>query len=145
MRDRRHEKGNGAGMKIKIVRHAVSLCWVTMVVLLLTGCDPTAGATEYEVIYPSGYSRDCYAYDEKSPIEGSSCYLQWEKADDYEKTHDYDIHILDENGSVVYRYPDVGSKAMRGSVQEDGKTWVCAEHWTASPPRANKRLLKGEQ
>ena len=118
-------------MKIKIVRHAVSLCWVTMVVLLLTGCNPTAGATEYEVIYPSGYSRDCYAYDEKSPIEGSSCYLQWEKADDYEKTHDYDIHILDENGSVVYRYPDVGSKAMRGSVQEDGKTWVCAEHWTA--------------
>ena len=118
-------------MKIKIVRHVVSLCWVTMVVLLLTGCNPAAGATEYEVIYPSGYSRDSYAYDEKSPIEGSSCYLQWEKADDYEKTYDYDIHILDENDSVLYRYPDVGSRAMRGSIQEDGKTWVCAEHWTA--------------
>ena len=118
-------------MKIKIVRHVVSLCWVTMVVLLLTGCNPAAGATEYEVIYPSGYSRDSYAYDEKSPIEGSSCYLQWEKADDYEKTYDYDIHILDENDSVLYRYPDVGSKAMRGSIQEDGKTWACAEHWTA--------------
>ena len=118
-------------MKIKIVRHVVSLCWVTMVVLLLTGCNPAAGATEYEVIYPSGYSRDSYAYDEKSPIEGSSCYLQWEKADDYEKTYDYDIHILDENDSVLYRYTDVGSKAMRGSIQEDGKTWVCAEHWTA--------------
>ena len=48
-------------MKIKIVRHVVSLCWVTIVVLLLTGCNPTAGATEYEVIYPSGYSRDCSA------------------------------------------------------------------------------------
>ncbi len=64
-----------------------SLCWITIVVLLLTGCNPTAGATEYEVIYPSGYSRDSYAYDEESPIEGSSCYLQWEEADDYKKTY----------------------------------------------------------
>ena len=118
-------------MKVKIMRHTVSLCLVAIVVLLLTGCNPTAGATEYEVIYPSGYSRDCYTYDEKSPIEGSSCYLQWEKADDYEKTYDYDIHILDENDSVLYRYTDVGSKAMRGSIQEDGKTWACAEHWMA--------------
>ena len=118
-------------MKGKIVRRIFSLSCATIFVLLLTGCNPTAGATEYEVIYPSGYSRDSYAYDEKSPIEGSSCYLQWEKADDYEKTYDYDIHILDENDSVLYRYPDVGSKAMRGSIQEDGKTWVCAEHWTA--------------
>lgn len=118
-------------MKGKIVRRIFSLSCAAIFMLLLTGCNPTAGATEYEVIYPSGYSRDCYTYDEKSPIEGSSCCLKWEKAEDYEKTYDYDIHILDENGSVLYRYPDVGSKAMRGSVQEDGKTWVCAEHWTA--------------
>ena len=118
-------------MKGKIVRRIFSLSCAAIFILLLTGCNPTAGATEYEVIYPSGYSRDCYTYDEKSPIEGSSCCLKWEKAEDYEKTYDYDIHILDENGSVLYRYPDVGSKAMRGSVQEDGKTWVCAEHWTA--------------
>ena len=118
-------------MKGKIMRHVVSLCGGATAALLLTGCNPTAGATEYEVIYPSGYSRDSYAYDEKSPIEGSSCYLQWEEADDYKKTYDYDIHILDENGSVLYEYPDMGSKAMRGSVQEDGNTWVCAEHWTA--------------
>ncbi len=118
-------------MKVKVMRHVFSLCWITIVVLLLTGCNPTAGATEYEVIYPSGYSRDSYAYDKKSPIEGSSCYLQWEEADDYKKTYNYDIHILDENGSVLYEYPDMGSKAMRGSVQEDGNTWVCAEHWTA--------------
>ena len=115
-------------MKRKIVSHIFSLCCTAILVLLLTGCDPTAGAISYEVIYPSGYSRDCYTYDEKSPIEGSSFYLQWEKADDYKKTYDYDMHILDENGSVLYSYPDVGSKAMRGSVQQDSKTWVCAEH-----------------
>ncbi|MDE6976206.1 MAG: hypothetical protein K2P13_04290, partial [Lachnospiraceae bacterium] len=118
-------------MKGKIVRRIFSLSCATIFVLLLTGCNPAAGATEYEVIYPSGYSRDSYAYDEKSPIEGSFCCLQWEKADDYEKTYEYDIHILNENGSVLYSYPDVGSKAMRGSVREDGKTWVCSEHWTA--------------
>ncbi len=118
-------------MKVKIVRHVISLCCVAAFILLLTGCNPTAGATEYEVIYPSGYSRDSYIYDEKSPIEGSSCYLQWKEAEDYKKTYDYDMYILDENGLVLYIYPDVGSKAMRGSVQEDGKAWVCAEHWTA--------------
>ncbi len=118
-------------MKRKVVGRIFSLCCTVIFALMLTGCDPSAGATNYEVIYPSGYSRDCYTYDETSPIEGSSCCLQWEKADDYQKTYAYDMHILDENGSVLYRYPDLGSKAMRGSVQEDGRTWVCAEHWTA--------------
>ena len=131
VRDRRHEKESGTDMRGKAARRAFSLCCAVIFALMLTGCDPTAGATSYEVIYPSGYSRDCYTYDEKFPIEGSSCYLQWEKADDYKKTYDYDMHILDENGSALYSYPDVGSKVMCGSVQEDGKTWVCAGHWTA--------------
>ena len=89
-----------------------------------------AGKAGKEIVKRAKAARS-YAYDKKSPIEGSSCYLQWEKADDYEKTYDYDIHILDENDSVLYRYTDVGSKAMRGSIQEDGKTWACAEHWMA--------------
>ena len=118
-------------MKGKIMRRVFSLCCAVIFALMLTGCDPTAGAANYEVIYPSGYSRDCYTYDEKSPIEGSSCYLQWEKADDYKKTYNYDMHILNENGSVLYSYPNVGNKAMRGSVLEDSKIWVCVERWTA--------------
>ncbi len=129
--DRECEKENEASLKVKVMHNVVSLCCTVLFILSLTGCNPTAGATEYEMIYPSGYSRDCYTYDETSPIEGSACCLQWEEADDYKKTYDYDMHILDEKGSVLYIYPDVGSKAMRGSVQEDGKTWVCSEHWTA--------------
>lgn len=124
-------RDSGTDMKGKVVRRIFSLGCAAIFVLLLTGCDPTAGATNYEVIYPSGYSRDCYTYDEKSSIEGSSYYLHWEKADDYKKTYNYDMHILDENGSVLYSYPKVGSEVMRGSVQEDSKAWVCAEHWTA--------------
>ncbi len=103
-------------MKEKTVRRIFSLCCAAIFMLLLTGCNPAAGAAEYEVIYPSGYSRDSYVYDEKSPIEGSSCYLQWEKADDYEKTYDCDIHILDENGSVLYRYLE--SQTMYQDVRD---------------------------
>ena len=84
----------------KIVRRVFSLCCTAISVLLLTGCDPTAGSTVYEVIYPSGCTRDCYTRDEKFPIEGSSCSLQWEEADDYRKTHDYDMRILDEKQQV---------------------------------------------
>ena len=115
----------------KIVRRVFSLCCTAISVLLLTGCDPTAGSTVYEVIYPSGCTRDCYTRDEKFPIEGSSCSLQWEEADDYRKTHDYDMRILDENGSVLYEYLDMGSTTMRGIRQEADVIWVCAEQWTA--------------
>ena len=118
-------------MKVTTVHYIVFLCCAAAVILSLTGCNPTAGATEYEIIYPSGYSRDCFTYDEKSPIEGSSCWLQWEEADDHRKTYDYDMKILDENDSVLHIYPDVGRKAMRGSVQADHTAWICAEHWTA--------------
>ncbi len=118
-------------MKGKLIPRVFSLCCVTIFVLSLTGCNPTAGATTYEVLYPSGYTRDCYTYDEKSPIEGSSCYLQWEKADDYEETYDYDMQILDENGSVLYEYLDMGSRTMRGILQETDRIWVCTEDWTA--------------
>lgn len=118
-------------MRGKTVRRVFSLCCAAIFVLLLTGCNPTAGATVYEVIYPSGYSRDCYTYDEKFPVEGSSCYLQWKEADDYRETYDYDMQILDENGSVLYEYLDIGSKTMRGILQEADRIWVCTEVWTA--------------
>ena len=99
---------------------------------MLTGCDPTAGATEYEVIYPSGYVRDCYTWDEEFPIEGSSYYLRWEKAEDYEKTHNYDLQVQDADGSALYEYPDIGSKTMRGIMLEDDIVWICTEQWAAS-------------
>ena len=53
-------RDSGTDMKGKVVRRIFSLGCAAIFVLLLTGCDPTAGATNYEVIYPSGYSRDCY-------------------------------------------------------------------------------------
>lgn len=109
----------------------VVLPFLLLISVTLTGCNPTAGATLYEVIYPSGSSRDCYMYDEKSPVEGSPCSLRWEKADDYEKSHDYDMQILEESGSVLYEYPGTGSKTMRGCLLEENKIQVCVERWTA--------------
>lgn len=109
----------------------VFLLSLLLISVMLAGCDPTAGTTTYEIIYSSGYSRDCYTYDGISPIEGNPCCLQWEKADDYEKTHNYDMRILDENGAILYEYPNMGSKTMRGYLQETDKIQVCVEHWTA--------------
>lgn len=117
-------------MKVRTV-YGVFLCCAAVFVLLLTGCNWAAGVTIYEVIYPSGYIRDCYTYDEKSPIEGSFCYLQWKEADDYKKTYDFDMQILDANGSVLYEHLDMGSRTMRGILQKGDVIWVCAEQWTA--------------
>ena len=41
------------------------------------------------------------------------------------------MRILDENGAILYEYPDMGSKTMRGCLQKTGKIQVCVEHWTA--------------
>lgn len=111
-------------------RRVSSLFCAAMLILPLAGCNPTAGATQYEVVYPSGYSRDCYTYDDICPIEGGSYYLQWEEADDYSKTYHYDMRILDEDESVLYEYPDMGSRTMRGIQQDADTIWVCAERWT---------------
>ena len=47
------------------------------------------------------------------------------------KSYDYDLKILDENGSVLYEYPDIGSETMRGMLQGDALIWVCTERWTS--------------
>ena len=117
-------------MKAKIMCRTLSLCCTAAVILLLTGCNQAAGAA-YEVTYSSGYVRDCYTWDEESPIEGSSYYLRWEEAEDYEKTHSYDLLVLDADGSAIYEYPGIGSKTMRGIMLEDDIVWVCTEQWAA--------------
>lgn len=129
-----YEKERGADMKAKKVCRVFALCCVAVFVLMLTGCDPTAGATVYEVIYPSGHTRDYLTDAKKIPVEGTSYYLQWEEAEDYEKTHAYNLQFLDERGSVLYEYFDIGRDTMRGSLQEDHMIWVCTEQWT-SPHR----------
>ncbi len=120
-------------MKAKKRCRVLALCSAAAV-LALTGCDPAAGATVYEVIYPSGYARDYLTGNEKVPVAGTSCYLQWEEADDDEKTHGYDLQIADADGSVLYEYSDLNRNAARGSLQGDQRIWVCAELWT-SPHR----------
>ncbi len=118
-------------MKANKMRRRFSLCCVAAATLLLVGCNPESGAATYEVIYPSGYTRDYTTYHKEIPVEGASCSLQWEKAKDYEKTYEYDLRILDENDSVLYEYPNMGSDIMRGLMQEENMVWICAEHWTS--------------
>ncbi len=127
-------KERETGMKAKKLRRAFALCCMVILVLMITGCDPAAGATVYEIIYPSGYTISYDNFDKKIPVEGTNCYLQWKKAEDYEKTHDYDLQILDESDSLLYEYFDIGQDAVRGVWQEEQRIWICGELWT-SPHR----------
>lgn len=107
----------------------LSLYCVVTVALLLTGCEPVGG-TVYEVIYPSGFTRSYNFWNEKTPIEGTSYYLQSMKAEDFEKTRSYDLQILDGEGIILYEYPGIGHEVLRGILQKDNVIWVCAEFWT---------------
>jgi len=118
-------------MNTKKICRLFALWCAAVWVLLLTGCNPTAGAAAYEVIYPSGYTRNYDVRDKKIPVEGTTYCLQWEKAEDYEKTYAYDLQILDETDAVLYEYPGIGRDTMRGILQKDDRIWVCTELWTA--------------
>lgn len=118
-------------MKVKIVHRVFSLCCVVVFVLLLTGCNPTAGATEYEVIYPSGYTMNYCNLDKVVPVEGTSYYLKFEEIRVAENTYRFDLKIQDESGSALYECFDIGYMKLRGSLQKDDIIWVCEESWKA--------------
>ncbi len=111
-------------------RKCRSLCWL-LLILLLVGCNPEAGSVVYEVIYPSGYTKDARTNDQTIPVEGTSYALQWEKSKDYEKTHSYQLQILDKDGTLLYEYPALGHTTMRGALLQGSIIWVCSEQWTS--------------
>lgn len=97
--------------------------------LLLTGCNPDSGSALLEVVYPSGFTRTYATYDELTPIEGTDCQLRARETEDHDKTHKYNLQILDGNGDLLWEFPDIGRSAMRGEVAGDAAVWVCAEWW----------------
>lgn len=121
-------------MNAKNLRRVFASCCVAAAALMMTGCDPAAGAAVYEVIYPSGYARDYLTGNEEIPVEGTSWQLRWEQEDDEKKTQDRSLQIVDEDGLVLYEYPAAKHNAARGSLQGDQRVWVCTELWT-SPHR----------
>ncbi len=96
--------------------------------LLLSGCNPDSGPY-LEVVYPSGYARTSTTWDELVPMEGTDCQLRAEKAEDYDKTYAYDLQILDGGGVLLYEFPDLGRRTMRGESTENGAVWICSEWW----------------
>ena len=97
--------------------------------LLLPGCNPDSGSAFLEVVYPSGYARTYTTYDEMTPVEGTDCQLRAQEAEDYDKTYNYDLQILDEAGNLLWEFPDIGRPTMRGEAAGDTAVWVCAEWW----------------
>lgn len=101
--------------------------------VLLSGCDFNSqrGTAVIEVQYPSGYSRDCYTWDELSPVEGTSYQIQAEQSENYKKTKKYDIRILNEDGLVIYEYPEAGYSVVRGEAAWGEYIWISAENWNS--------------
>lgn len=109
----------------------VCLFFLSCFLALPCGCmfQNPYGLVAYQVIYPSGYARDCYTWDERMPIEGTDCQIGWQKAADYETSGNYDLQILDAAGEVVFAYSGLGSRTMRGEAASDGTVWICSEQW----------------
>ena len=64
-------------MKRKVSNDVFLFCFAVITALLLTGCNPEAGAVTYEIIYPSGNTKNGSVYDETAVVEGTSYSLQW--------------------------------------------------------------------
>lgn len=99
---------------------------------LLAGCIPKGGAG-YEINYPSGYVRGPIVRrdDVVVPVEGTAYQLKYirpEGRDDYQIL---DLQILNENDEVLYEYPGIGSRQMRGNAGAAENTiWVSLEAWS---------------
>ena len=105
--------------------------WVAglAVLLLLSGCNPDSGSAFLEVVYPSGYARTYTTYDELTPVEGTDCQLRAREAEDYDKTYEYNLQILDGDGNLLWELPDIGRPTMRGEAAGDSAVWICSEWW----------------
>ncbi len=114
----------------KVFRGKYPICFIGMAMALLSGCTPQGGAS-YEVIYPSGYTRNPYVYDAIAPVEGTSYQVDSQKSENFDKSRSYDLRILDENGVVLYEYPQMGSSTIRSEAGDKGGTiWVSSEIWS---------------
>ena len=69
----------------------LGLLGILGLMLCLAGCDLDGGNVAYEVIYPSGYARDCYTGEKTAPVEGTEYTLS---------PADGDLQVLDGAGRI---------------------------------------------
>mgnify|MGYP001031262001 CR=1 FL=1 len=110
--------------------------WIPLFLLLglfpaqLTGCDLGVGRASYEIIYPSGLSRGPYDWNDIVPAEGVPYQLTSGKSENFDKTRTYDLRVLDENGEVLYEYPELGHSVVCGEAGgQENTVWVSCELW----------------
>lgn len=115
-----------------MIRHgkAGGFCLACILLLLLSGCDRHAGGAEYEVIFPSGWSRDYTMWEDAVPVEGTGLILR--HADHTGEKYDRDLCLLDAEGNLIAVYPGRGYDTLRGEAGEEGTVWICGERWNAS-------------
>ncbi len=87
-------------------RKGFFLLFLLCIPVLLSSCQyPPYGAIAYQILYPSGYSRDCYTWDKLTPIEGTDWYL----------AENNGLEILDKEGGLIFEYPDISQGTVRGN------------------------------
>ena len=118
-------KGDGMGKK----RYLPMACLAGILLCLLSGCDRNAGRADYEVVYPSGWSRDPYMWEDTVPVEGTGLLLQRVEAEDYEESRSRDLWLLDQEGNRIAVYSGLGADTLRGEKGEEGSAWLCSERW----------------
>ncbi len=103
-------------------RKGFFLLFLLCIPVLLSSCQyPPYGAIAYQILYPSGYSRDCYTWDKLTPIEGTDWYL----------AENNGLEILDKEGGLIFEYPDISQGTVRGEATGEGTIWVCSEQWNS--------------
>lgn len=110
-----------------------SLLGLLTLLILLSGCvlSRPYGAVAYQFLYPSGYVRDCYTWDETAPIEGTPYQLRCSERVGFSRRVE-DLQVLDESGNLLYEYVGIGSGTMRGEAAENNSVWICSEQWSSA-------------
>lgn len=111
---------------------SIYLCYLFLLPILLCSCDfnSNRGTTVLEIIYPSGYARDCYNRDTEAPIEGTSFHLVAQDSEVDTESKEYELQILNENADILWQQSQLGYlPLLRGERAKEGSLWIVSEHW----------------
>ena len=110
----------------------IYIYYLFLLPILLCSCDfnSNRGTTVLEVIYPSGYARDCYNRDKEAPIEGTSFHLVAEELEVDTKSREYELQILNEEEDILWQLSQPGYlPLLRGERAKEGSLWIVSEQW----------------
>lgn len=116
---------------------------------LVSACEPTAGYSEYFIVYSSGYMKNTHtayveSHSEEHPIEGLDLKV---KALKDKKKNTIGLQLLKEN-KITQEYSGnfFSASPTRGELVQDNLILICCERWNAGRYKGYiDSFLKGGQ